>query len=64
MGVNEIITIISTLGFPTVMTIALFWKVNNQDEKHREQIENLQKVINDNTLVITKLYERMGGVNE
>lgn len=64
MGVNEVITIISTLGFPTVMTIALFWKVNNQDEKHREQIESLQKVINDNTLVLTKLYERMGGVNE
>lgn len=56
-----IIQAISTIGFPIVMTGALFWKVNQQDKQHQEQISLLTDALNNNTQVMTKLYVKLGG---
>ena len=32
-------------------------------ETHKSEIKELQDVINNNTLVLTKVYERLGGSN-
>lgn len=61
MDAVNITQIISTLGFPIAACIALFWKMNKQDETHREETESLRKTIENNTLILTKLYERLGG---
>lgn len=55
MEINDIITLISNLGFPIVMCILLFWRMNKQDELHKEEISNLTEVINELKLVITEL---------
>lgn len=59
MDANSIITLISNLGFPIVCCGALFWKMNKQDENHKEELEGMTKALENNTVALTKLYERL-----
>ena len=61
MDVNAVITIIQNVGFPICVAIALFWKLDKDDQRHRESEEKMTDAINNNTNVITKLTERLGG---
>ena len=54
-----IINAITTVGFPIVMCLILFWYVNKQNESHKGEIESLRSVIDNNTNSITKLYEKI-----
>ena len=59
MDANALVQLISNLGFPIAMCGALFWYINKQTEQHKEEMHELKQSIDNNTLVITKLYERL-----
>ena len=59
----DIVNAVSVLGFPIVMCGAMGYFVKYQCDNYREDIEKLRKVVEDNTNVITKLMERIGGVD-
>lgn len=59
MDANVLVQIVSNLGFPIAMCGALFWYINKQTELHKEEMHELKQSIDNNTLVITKLYERL-----
>ena len=59
MDVNAITQIISSVGFPIVACGGLFWYLTKQDERHKEETDKLKQSIDNNTLIITKLYERL-----
>lgn len=61
MVVTEITQLISTLGFPIVCCIALFWKMNKQDENHKEEMSKMTDALNNNTVALTKLSDKLGG---
>ena len=72
---NDIVQIISTLGFPIVACLLLGYFVKTQTENYREDIKELQRehkeeaqrmteAINNNTLVIQKLCDKMEVDNE
>lgn len=67
---NEIMTMITTVGFPTVACIGIAWfcKYTNdnyrQDLKeanaeHKAEMDKITAALNNNTLALTKLCERM-----
>lgn len=58
-----IMTAISTVGFPIVMCAALFWKMDNQDKEHKEEMQKTAEAINNNTLVIRELVDKFGTSN-
>lgn len=71
MEPDMIMTMISTLGFPIVCVLVLFYYVKYLNDAHAQEIaelrrdmiasnEELRKSIEANTLITTKLYERMG----
>ena len=62
MTANDIIMVIQSVGFPIVCCGALFWYMIKQDEKHDKETETLRQAIDNNTSIITKLYERLTGV--
>lgn len=64
MDVSTIIQLISNLGFPIVCCGALFWKMNKQDENHKEEIGTLTSALNNNTIVLEKVCEKLGGDKE
>ena len=59
MDVNAITQIISAVGFPIVMCGALFWYLTKQDERHKEETDKLKQSVDNNTMILTKLYERL-----
>lgn len=52
---NEVATIISSLGFPIVACGALGWYVYRLTQIHREEVKRLADVIANNTRAIEKL---------
>ena len=58
-SVSDLLSAISTVGFPIVMCLALFYYICKCDGANRSQIEKLSDALDNNTSVITKLLERM-----
>lgn len=70
MDLNTIATLISAVGFPIVACIAMGWFFTRIIENYRNDIKEIQAIhkeeitsmttaINNNTLVIQKLVDRM-----
>lgn len=70
MEAEVVLQAISTVGFPVVCVLIMFYYVKYLNDLHAQEIkelrqdmissnEKLQKSIEANTLITTKLYERM-----
>lgn len=59
MTVNDLIQLVSTLGFPIVMCAALFWRMIKSDDQHKEEMDKVTEALNSNTLAITKLSDKL-----
>lgn len=57
--VQEIITAISTVGFPIVMCCALFWYMIKQNEMHQTESREMKDAINALKIAIVQLTERI-----
>lgn len=55
MDMSTVAQLISTIGFPIAMCIYLLIYIKSFDEKYCEQLSNMAKAIENNTLAITKL---------
>ena len=71
MDASQIVQIVSTLGFPIAMCLLFFWYITKRDEQHSTEIKAIQEqhrdetakmteAINNNTLVIQRLIDKMG----
>ena len=56
---NAIIQAVSTVGFPIVCCLIMMKNTKEMQDANTKKEESLQKVIEDNTLSITKLYEKI-----
>lgn len=61
MTAQDIITAISTLGFPICMCAALFWYMIDQNKKHSEESTSMREAITDLKIAITQLTDKLGG---
>lgn len=60
MDVGTIAQIVSTVGFPIAMCVALFWEIKEISDKHKEETEKFTEALNNNTLVLQKLCDTIG----
>ena len=58
---NAVVQAVSTIGFPIVMCLILMYYVNKQNEAHKNEIDDLRKTIEANTLVTQKLVDTLNG---
>lgn len=67
---DEILTLIGSYAFPIVMCIAFFWRQYQSDEAYREEMNALRdahaaesqqftEALNNNTLALQKLADRL-----
>lgn len=61
MDVNTLIQLVGSLGFPIVCCGALFWKMVKTDERHKEEMDKVTEALNNNTIALTKLSDKLGG---
>lgn len=59
MDANTIIQMVGSLGFPIVMCGALFWRQVKSDEQHKAEMDKLSEALNNNTMAITKLSDKL-----
>lgn len=55
MDANTIMKLVSTLGFPIVTSVALFWYIVISNKQTDETLENLRKTIEENTKLISSI---------
>lgn len=58
---ENVVQLVTQLGFPIAMCLLLFWYVTKKDEAHKEEIEKMSEAINNNTVVMQKLIDKLGG---
>lgn len=59
MGIDTIIQLINGVGFPIAVSIVLFYQNGKQDERYDEQMKELTRVIENNTLTLKELCLRL-----
>jgi len=60
MDVQTLAQLVSSLGFPIVVAGAMFWKMNKQDDDHKEEMNKITEAVNNNTLALQKLLDKLG----
>lgn len=60
MDMSAITTLITTVGFPIAMCIALLWYIVQQNKEHKLETSEFVTALNNNTLVLQKLCDRLG----
>ena len=71
MNTETIVSLVSSLGFPICSCVALGYFILKQMDKttqlleaerkqHKEEVDNLAKVIENNTLVLQKILTKIG----
>ena len=55
MDANGIVSIISNVGFPAAVCIALFFYMEKQNERHQNETDRLNETVQSNTKVLTEL---------
>ena len=63
MDVNGIVQTIQSVGFPIAMCLTLAWYVKYQQDENKKTLENLTTVLNNNTIALTKISEKLEGIN-
>ncbi len=57
MDAQVIGQLIASLGFPIVAAAAMFWMVNKNEERHKDELDSMRKTIDENTSVLTSIKE-------
>lgn len=63
MEIDQILTVISTVGFPIACCLILFWFMYKNDNSHKEEVNKLTEAIQNNTIVMQKLVDRIEAKN-
>lgn len=58
---GDIVSVISSVGFPITMALLLLWYIYDSNNKHKEEIDRMSEALNNNTIAITKLLDAIGG---
>lgn len=64
MEIENLIQLINGVGFPIVVSIALFYTNTKQDERYRNTLNDLAKVIENNTKTLAELNANCNARNE
>lgn len=74
MNINDIVAAITTLGFPIVACLGLGWYVKYQTDAYRSEVKDMQRehkeeiakvteALNNNTLALQKLVDKIDNLD-
>lgn len=61
MDATSVNQLISSVGFPIVVCLVCFWYINKVQEQHKEEVDKMSEAIQNNTVVMQKLIDKLGG---
>lgn len=57
--INDLSTLISTLGFPIAMCLIMCYYINKINDAHKEETGKFAEALNNNTVVLQKLCDKL-----
>lgn len=57
--INDLSTLISTLGFPVAMCLIMCYYINKINDAHKEETGKFADALNNNTVVLQKLCDKL-----
>lgn len=64
MDFATLVSAVSAVGFPVVFCFVLYKTMLDQNKEHKEESSKLTDAIHNNTLVIQKLVDKLGGEDD
>lgn len=64
MEFQDVLTAISTVGFPIVACAAMFWLNYRTAQDHKEESEKMNQALDNNTLALQKLIDTVDNLNK
>lgn len=61
---TEVVQLISTVGFPIVMCLLLFYYMTEQNKQHKEESDSMKEAINELKIAITQLTDNLKGAEK
>ena len=55
MEIGELLSVISTVGFPIAFCLLLFWYLREETNNHKSEVSDLKDVINKNNEILAGL---------
>ena len=55
MDIDSATQLVSNVGFPVAVCIALFFYMEKQNERHQQETDKLNETVQSNTKVLTEL---------
>lgn len=59
MDGTSIVQLISNVGFPIAMVIALLWYIYHLTEAHKDETSQFTEALNNNTRVLERICEKL-----
>lgn len=59
MDLQTITNVITTIGFPIAVCLICFWYINKMQESHKSEIDKLSEALQNNTIVMQKLVDKL-----
>lgn len=57
--INDLASLISTLGFPIGMCLIMCYYINKINDTHKEETDKFSEALNNNTVVLQKLCDKL-----
>lgn len=57
--INDLSSLISTLGFPIAMCLIMCYYINKINDAHKEEAGKFAEALNNNTVVLQKLCDKL-----
>lgn len=57
--INDLASLISTLGFPIAMCLIMCYYINKINDAHKEESDKFAEALNNNTVVLQKLCDKL-----
>ena len=64
MGIQDMLQIIGSFGFPIFACIFLYLSNEKEAEAHREEVSELKKTIDGNTTALNLILEHIRGIDD
>lgn len=59
MDISNVISIIANVGYPIAMSLILLYYMRENDKTHDEEVSNLRSALENNTIVMQQLVDKL-----
>lgn len=60
MDMQSVVELVSNIGYPFAITLIMAWYIYYSEKNHREEVNKLSEVVQNNNVVLEKILTKLG----